>query len=109
MKNRGRRAYFTRKLPSLNQHAVAEIADSVSYLTEGNEGYGSQSSVIRKRLANFDPKQDVIVPTGPSWINVLLGLELARMYPGQLIRFGVYSRRRDQYSLVQRVMEDVAE
>lgn len=99
-----RKAYFTRELPGLNEVALRMVCREVVYLTKGTEGYGSQEGVIRRQLRSFDPEQDLIIPSGPSWINLLLGCLLVEMFPGCSINFGIYSRRKDRYNIVNRRM-----
>lgn len=99
-----RKAFFVRKLPGLHEEALSSLCETSVFLTLGSEGYGSQEDTMRKKLKSqsFNPVQDVIVPSGPSWINLLLGLVLAELWSGSWINFAIYNRKSNCYKIVRR-------
>ena len=99
-----RKAFFVRKLPGMDEEALSFLCETSIFLTLGSEGYGSQEDTMRKKLKSriFDPAQDVIVPSGPSWINLLLGLVLAELWSGSWINFAIYNRKSNRYTVVSK-------
>lgn len=75
---------------------LVPFGQDVKYLTTGREGTDDLvETSIKEGLKDFDPTKDAIIPTGKALSNVLLGIHLARKYPGIVLNFGVYKRNRN--------------
>lgn len=64
---------------------------------DADERVSAIHAIVRKKLKEFDPLYDFVLLTGDPVALVIVGAELQRMYPDQVIAFLKYDRDERQY------------
>ena len=76
--------------PSHEFDGLKKYTDQIEFIATGYEDTFALSEKISSVMKNYDPTTDAIVPVGRLMLTFLLGIYLAKQYPGEAITVGLY-------------------
>ena len=76
-----------------NYSALVGYTKQMVFITTGNETMEDLPEVIAQSLRDFNPKTDGIVAVGKVNTTLLVGIELAKRFPGEAVNLGLFQNK----------------
>lgn len=76
--------------PSRDFSALTQYGEDFVFVTSGLEKIEDIQAKVEVELLKFNPDQDALVPIGRVATNMIIGVTLSKLFPGQTIKIAVY-------------------